>query len=90
MTPIAPTAVYVLCLVTSSVCAGLLLRAYLRSRTRLLLWTALAFVCLALNNLALVADMVIFPDVDLWLLRPLAALAAIAVLLYGFVWETER
>jgi hypothetical protein len=91
MTPaIAPTAVYVLCLATSSVCAGLLLRAWFRTRARLLLWTALSFVCLALNNLFLVADMVIFPDVDIWLLRPLAALAAIGVLLYGFVWEAER
>jgi hypothetical protein len=89
VTMLAPAAVYVLCLLTSSVCAGLLLRAYLRSRTRLLLWTALSFVCLALNNLFLVADMVIFPEVDLWLLRPLAALAAIAILLYGFIWEAE-
>jgi hypothetical protein len=89
MTAVAPTAVYVLCLATSSLCAGLLFRAYLRSRTRLLLWTAASFICLALNNLFLVADMVIFPDVDLWLLRPLAGLGAIAVLLYGFVWEAE-
>lgn len=90
MTFVAPAAVYVLCLITSSVCAALLARAYLRSRARLLLWTALGFGCLALNNLFLVADMVIFPDVDIWLLRPLAAFAAIAVLLYGFVWEAER
>jgi hypothetical protein len=89
MTAVGPTAVYILCLITSTVCTVLLLRAYFRSRTRLLLWTALSFVCLALNNLFLVADMVIFPDVDLWLLRPLAALAAIGVLLYGFVWEAE-
>lgn len=87
---IAPALVYLLCLATSTACAGLLLRAYFRSRARLLLWTALSFVCLAINNLALVADMVIFPDVDLWLFRPLAALAAIGVLLYGFVWEAER
>jgi hypothetical protein len=90
VTVIAPASVYILCLITSSVCAGLLLRAYLRSRMRLLLWTALSFICLALNNLFLVADVVIFPDVDIWLLRPLASLAAIAVLLYGFVWEAER
>jgi hypothetical protein len=89
MTAIAPTAVYILCLITSSVCAALLLRAYFRTRTRLLLWTALSFVCLALNNFFLVADMVIFPDVDLWLFRPLAALGAIGILLYGFVWEAE-
>ena len=90
MTAIAPAAVYILCLITSSACAGLLLRAYVRSRTRLLLWTALSFVWLAVNNLCLVADMVIFPEVDLWLLRPATALIAIAVLLDGFVWEAER
>ncbi len=89
MTPLAPTAVYILCLLTSSLCAGLLLRAYLRTRARLLLWTALSFVCLALNNLLLVADMVLFPEADLWLLRQAPAVAAIAVLLYGFIWEAE-
>lgn len=89
MTPLAPTAVYILCLITSVVCAGLLLRAYVRSRTRLLLWTALSFVCLALNNLFLVGDKVVFPDVDLLPMRQLWAVAAIGVLLYGFIWEAE-
>jgi hypothetical protein len=86
---IAPTAVYLLCLLTSTVCAGLLLRAYARGRARLLLWTALSFVCLALNNLLLVADMLVFTQVDLWPARQLAAGAALAVLLYGFIWEAE-
>ena len=86
---IAPAAVYVLCLITSVVCAGLLLRAYLRSRTRLLLWTALSFVCLAVNNLFLVGDLVIFPKMDLWPMRQAAAFAAVGVLLYGFIWEAE-
>ena len=90
MTSFAPTAVYVLCLATSCVSAGLLLRAYVRTRTRLLLWTALCFVCLACNNLFLVADMVLFPATDLWALRQIPAFAAIAVLLYGFIWEAER
>jgi hypothetical protein len=89
MTSLAPTAVYILCLITSTVCAGLLLRAYARSRARLLLWTALSFVCLAINNLFLVADMVVFPATDLWPPRQAAAAAAIAVLLYGFIWEAE-
>ena len=89
MTPLAPAAVYGLCLVTSVVCAGLLLRAYHRSRARLLLWTALSFVCLAINNLFLVGDLVVFPDVDLWPMRQAAAVAAIGVLLYGFIWEAE-
>jgi hypothetical protein len=90
MRGLAPTAVYLLCLLTSSVCAGLLLRAYLRERSRLLLWVAASFVLLALNNLALVADMVVFPSVDLWIWRQLAAAAALGVLLYGFVWEMDR
>jgi hypothetical protein len=89
MKAFAPTAVYLLCLLTSSVCAALLTRAYLRDRSRLLLWTAASFVFLALNNLALVADMVIFPAVDLWIWRQVAALIAMGVLLYGFIWEVE-
>ena len=86
---LAPTAVYVLCLITSVVCAVLLLRAYARSRARLLLWTALSFVCLAVNNLFLVGDKVVFPNLDLLAMRQLSAVAAIAVLLYGFIWEAE-
>lgn len=90
MSGFAPTAVYLLCLATSSVCAGLLLRAYVRTRTKLLLWTSLSFVFLTLNNLCLVADMVIFPDVYLTPLRQVTAMLAIGVLLYGFIWEVER
>ena len=89
MRAFAPTAVYLLCLLTSSGCATLLLRAWSRGRSRLLLWTGVSFVFLALNNLALVADMVIFPSVDLWIWRPLAAAIALGVLLYGFIWEVE-
>lgn len=90
MTNIPATTVYLLCLVTSGMCAGLLLRAYLRERSRLLLWVAVCFVFLALNNLALVADLVVFPTLDLWILRQVAAILALAVLLYGFVWEADR
>ena len=89
MTAMAPTAVFLLCLVTSSVCAGLLLRAYAKNRTKLLLWSALSFVLLAVNNLFLVLDMVVFPDVELWPFRQAAAVGAVAVLLYGFTWEVE-
>jgi len=89
VTTYAPTAVYFLCLLTSIVCAALLMRAYLRQRSRLLLWTSASFVFLALNNLALVADMVFFPSVDLLIFRQLAAGIALGVLLYGFIWEVE-
>lgn len=84
------TAVYVLCLATSLVCAGLLFRAWHRTRARLLFWTATSFGFIALNNLFLVADMVLFPDVYLTPLRQVTSVAALCVLLYGFVWETEQ
>lgn len=89
MRAFAPTAVYSLCLLTSCVCAVLLLRAYSRDRSRLLLWTALSFILLAVNNLLLVADMIFLPSIDLWLWRQFAAAAALIVLIYGFVMEVE-
>jgi len=89
MTTAWPTLVYGLCLLTSVACASLLFRAWRRSRSRLLLWTAASFAFMALNNLALVCDMVIFPDMYLWPLRFLPALSAISLLLYGFIWESE-
>lgn len=81
--------VYVLCLATSSTCAFLLYRAYRDSRIPLLFWSAVSFLFLALNNLFVVADMLIYPATDLLWLRQLAALGAIGVLIYAFVWELE-
>ena len=91
MTEIFPTAVYVMCFLTSAACAWLLGRSYRRGRTRLLLWSSICFVFLALNNLALVLDLVVWPDdVDLRLLRLTLALAAIVSLIWGFIWEVEQ
>lgn len=85
-----PALIYVLCLMASAGCAGLLGRAYARSRTRLLLWTAIAFCFFALNNLLLAVDMLILQaDADLWLWRQAAAGAGLGVLLYGFIWEIK-
>ncbi len=89
MTETASALVYTLCLLASALCAGLLLRSWSHSRSRLLLWTAVAFVLLALNNLMLVADRVLFPGVYLWPYRQVFSLGAVAVLLYGFIWESE-
>lgn len=81
--------VYVLCLVTSIVCAALLVRSYVKTKARLLLWTAISFVLLAVNNLFVVLDLLVLPDFYLLPFRYLAAIAAIAVLIYGFIWEAE-
>jgi hypothetical protein len=86
---VAPSLIYLLCLAASAGCAWLLLRSYARNRTRLLLWSAICFVLIALNNLFVVIDLVVLPSVDLVPLRRLASLAAVAVLLFGFIWETE-
>lgn len=85
----APAAVYLLCLLTSGVCAALLIRAYLRSRTALLMWTAWCFVLLAVNNLLLVCDLILFRELDLSIPRQLATVAALGVLLAGFIRERE-
>lgn len=90
MGEMGPAIVYGLCLAASALCAGLLLRAWRQSRSRLLLWTATAFVFLALNNLFLVADMVVFPTAFLWPWRQAASLVAVGILVYGFIWEAEQ
>lgn len=90
MSGFAPALVYLLCLGTSAACAGLLARAYAKERSRLLLWVALGFGALAINNLLLVADMLLLPAVDLGPWRQAAAGVAVLVLLYGFIWEVDR
>lgn len=82
--------VYGLCVLTSIVCAWLLMRAWSRTRARLLLWAGICFVLLAANNVFLLLDVVVLPDVPLLWARQLTQLAAICVLLYGFIWETDR
>jgi hypothetical protein len=85
----APSFVYLLCLATCIACTVLLIRSWLRSRTPLLMWMAISLVFLALNNLLVVIDLLLIPDVDLTMWRLLAALAAGVILIVGFVWETE-
>lgn len=82
-------AVYFLCFATSAGCAILLVRSYRRTRTTLLLWTAICFVFLGLNNFLVVVDLVYLPDVDLQLVRLAANIVALSTLLYGFIWEID-
>lgn len=82
-------ALYVLCVLSSSACALLLLRGYIKRRIRLLMWSGICFVGLSINNLALFFDLVLFPQVDLRLARLVPALAGMLCLLYGFIWDAE-
>jgi hypothetical protein len=74
---------------TSLTCMLLLFRAYAGNGVRLLLWSALCFVCLTANNALLFFDLVVFPDIELRIYRLFAALAGVLFLLYGFIWEAE-
>ena len=91
MDELFPTIVYMLCFVTSSACAFLLGRSYSKTGARLLLWSAICFSFLAINNLLLVIDLVFLPvDLDLRFARLITALIAVCVLLFGFVWDLEE
>jgi hypothetical protein len=81
---------YALCTLTALLCAWLLLRAYFRSRYKLLLWGGLCFLGLTLNNALVVADRLIFPHVNLLTWRLVVALLSMMVLLYGIIWDAER
>lgn len=83
------TTVYFLCAVTSALCAVALSREYRRRHTRLLLWSSLSFGCFALNNAIVFTDFVVLPAVDLSLIRAVLACAAIALLLFGLVWDAD-
>ena len=87
MDDVFPTAVYLLCFLTSSACAWLLGRSYRRTGARLLLWSGACFGLLAANNLLLVIDLLVFADVDLRLGRLLLAIAAVAVMIFGCIWD---
>ena len=82
-------AVYVLCALTSAACAALLLRGYARSGYRLLFWSGLCFVALFFNNLFLVLDKLVYPGVDLGLVRAAFAVLGVGTLLYGLIWESQ-
>ena len=59
------------------------------SRVRLLLWSSLCFVGLALNNMLLFADFMVGPSIDLSMPRNFAALAGLTVLVLGFIWDSK-
>lgn len=81
--------VYLSCALAALGCAILLLRGYSRNRARLLLWSGICFTLLTLNNALIVVDYVVWPKMDLSLVRHLTALAGIACMLWGLIWESR-
>lgn len=81
--------VYLLCALTSLLCAVLLFRAYRVSRFRLLFWSAVCFAALTLNNVLVFVDLMVVPQIDLSILRNLTALAGLTTLLFSLIWSVE-
>jgi len=82
-------ALYAIAVLSSLASTILLFRGYARRRVRLLMWSAICFAGLTVNNMALFVDLVIFPTVDLRLVRLVPALIGMMCLLYGFIWDAE-
>ncbi|MGH9497910.1 MAG: DUF5985 family protein [Terriglobales bacterium] len=81
--------VYLLGTLVTFACCILLLRGYFRGRKRLLLWSSLCFLGLALSNLLVFVDLVLLPTVDLYRWRLWFAAIAMMLLIYGLIWEGE-
>ena len=89
MQTLFPTLVYLLCFATSTLCAFLLGRSFRRTRSRLLFWSALCFGLLALVNFVVVLDMLVYPEIEFRPIRLWLSVVAVAVLLFGFIWDED-
>jgi hydrogenase/urease accessory protein HupE len=81
--------IYGLCTLTSLACAWMLLGTYRRNGVRLLFWSGLCFVGMSVNNVLLVLDKLVLPQVDLLPLRLISALVALLLLLFGLIYENN-
>jgi hypothetical protein len=79
----------ILTLLTTILCAILLLRAYQNVRKRLLLWSGLCFVGLSLVGLLRIIDLRIFRATDLYSYRLGMTAVSMALLLYGLIWDSQ-
>ncbi len=83
------TIVYALSTLTCIACAYLLLRSFKRNGTRLLLWSGLCFIGMALNNALATVDVNTAPEVlDLATVRVLVSLISLSTLVFGLTWES--
>jgi hypothetical protein len=80
--------VYILCGLTSVACAVLLYRQYRLTRGTLSFWSMLCFLCLAITNVLLYVDLVVFPATDMSIVRNAITLAGMMMLLYGMIRQS--
>ena len=87
-----PGLIYILCTITSLLCAVVLFRGYKISGFRLLLWSSLCFAALTLENVMLYLDLVVLKDIEditLVVWRKIPGLVGVCLLLYGLVWDSK-
>ena len=78
---------YLLNFAVNLLCSFLLLRAYRRVTKRLLLWSGLCFAGLAISSVMVFVDLIVFPAVDLFQVRLIIGIAAMALMVYGLIFE---
>jgi len=80
--------IFMLCVLSSSLCAMLMLYAYERFRKRILLWILLCMIFLAINNILLYLD-VVLPEIDLSVARNTTAFLGLSILVFGLIWDIQ-
>ena len=81
---------YILGMLVTLACGVLLARGYRQSRQRLLLWSSICFLGLALQTHCIFVDLVLLPSYDLHLLRRgVVAASMIWCFIYGLIWDSE-
>ncbi|TCZ82409.1 DUF5985 family protein [Lysobacter sp. N42] len=79
--------IYVLCALTSAACAVLLHRNAHRAGSRMLFWCGLCFWMLTAASVLVILDHYVLTGLELWPLRHGTSLVAVALLLYGLIFE---
>lgn len=79
--------IYTLCALTALACSVMLFLSARRTGSRMLFWSGLCFAGLTLTNLLVIGDTFVLPDNILGPLRLTSALIAVALLLYGLIFE---
>ena len=81
--------IYLLCTLTSFICAWMLLKSYITTKSKILLWSSLCFMTLFVSNIFLVIDALTGPEINLLTLRLIISLIALLFLLFGLIWEDD-
>jgi hypothetical protein len=83
-----PGLVYILCALTSLGSAVLLWRAVGKPGNGLLFWSGVCFLGMAINNVLMYIDSVLFPTFYMYELPNIVALVSIIILSLALIWHS--